>query len=77
MPKTIKHGEAWPALPGPIKRLGASDELFNRRRQPATVAPHYRPGSSCILLRSAAGIGIFERRGLRRAYADALSGVAF
>jgi hypothetical protein len=29
------------------------------------------------LLRSAAGIGIFERRGLRRAYADALSGVAF
>jgi hypothetical protein len=29
------------------------------------------------LLRSATGIGIFERRGLRRAYADALSGVAF
>jgi hypothetical protein len=74
--KTLKHGEVSPASPDPIKKLGASDELFNRRRQPATLAPHYRAGPSCILLCSATGVGIFELRGLRRAHADALSDVA-
>lgn len=76
MRKTAKHGEVSPASHGPIKKLGASDELFNRCCQPATVAPHYRPGRSCILLCSATGVGIFELRGLWRAYAHALSDVA-
>lgn len=75
--KTLKHGEVSPASPDPIKKLGASDELFNRRRQPATFAPHYRAGPSCILLCSATGVGIFELRGLRRAHADALSDERF
>jgi hypothetical protein len=74
--KRGKHGEAPPASRDPIKKLGASDELFNRRRQPATLAPHYRPGPSCVLLCSATGVGIFELRGLRRAHTDALSDVA-
>ena len=70
--KNDKHGEAPPASRDPIKKLGASDELFSRCRQPATLAAYYRPGPSCILLCSATGVGIFELRGLRRAHTDAL-----
>jgi hypothetical protein len=76
VPKRIKHVEVLLASRGPIKKLGASDELFSRCRQPATVAPHYRPGPSCILLCSATGVGIFELRCLRCARANALSDVA-
>ena len=76
MRKNDKHGEAPPASRDPIKKLGASDELFSRCRQPATLAAYYRPGPSCILLCSATGVGIFELRGLRRAHTDALSDVA-
>ena len=71
VPEMMKPGEALPASLSPIKKLGASDELFNGRRQPATIAPDYRSGSSCVLLCSATGVGLFERCGLRCAYANA------
>ena len=75
--KRGKHREAPPASRDPIKKLGASDELFNRGRQPATLASHYRPGPSCVLLCSATGVGLFELCSLRRAHTDALSDLRF
>jgi len=53
--------------------VGASNELSNEDHERTAYASRHRRGSSGILLRSAAGLGVFESRRLRPALAHTLN----